>query len=129
MFRSQKADASGGRLTRATALLSEPAGEAPRRECRHKRPKGTLVRTLWIHTRRLTIGIVGFTVLGLGLLLFITPIPVGWFLVPAGLILLAAEFEFARRWLAWADERVEIRRRYRQSKGWLARQFGLARAE
>lgn len=91
--------------------------------------KGVSLKVVWTYARRLTIGIVGFTILGLGLLLFPTPIPIGWFLVPAGLILLAAEFEFARRWLNWADRRLEIRRRFRQSKGWLARRFGVASAD
>jgi len=42
---------------------------------------------------------MGLTTLVFGLLLLWTPLPVGWILVPLGMIILAGEFACFRRWL------------------------------
>ena len=48
--------------------------------------------------RRIVIGAVGSTVLLVGIVLLFTPGP-AFVVIPAGLAILAIEFEFARRWL------------------------------
>jgi tellurite resistance protein TerC len=48
--------------------------------------------------RRVVIGVVGFTVLLLGLALLVLPGP-AFIVIPVGLGILAIEFEWARRWL------------------------------
>lgn len=48
--------------------------------------------------RKLVIGVVGFTVLGLGVALVVLPGP-AVVVVPLGLGILALEFAWARRWL------------------------------
>ena len=49
--------------------------------------------------RRLLIGLVGTTVLLLGVLMLVLPGP-GLLVIPAGLTILGIEFAWARRWLA-----------------------------
>jgi tellurite resistance protein TerC len=61
---------------------------------------GTL-RTL----RRIAVGIIGSTVVAAGLIMIVTPGP-AVVVIPAGLAILAVEFEFARRWLRAARERA-----------------------
>ena len=65
------------------------------------------IRRAW----RAIIAVVGLTVLGLGVLMIITPGP-AMVLIPAGLTILAAEFVWARKLL----KRVKIytRRKMRQ---------------
>ena len=46
--------------------------------------------------RRLAVAVVGSTLLIAGVILWVTPIPVGFILVPTALIILAAEFAWAR---------------------------------
>ncbi len=58
--------------------------------------------------RRIVIGVIGFTVLLLGLCLLVLPGP-AFVVIPIGLGLLAIEFEWARRWLR------AVRRIYRSS--------------
>jgi len=41
--------------------------------------------------------VLGFTLMGLGVLMLLTPGP-GWLAIIAGLTLLASEYEWARRW-------------------------------
>ena len=69
-------------------------------------PRPRLLTTLRNHARKVVVGVVGFTVLLGGLVLFIAPLPVGWFLIPLGLVILAAEFAFARRWLQSLETRT-----------------------
>lgn len=49
--------------------------------------------------RRLVMGFIGSTVLVLGLVLFVLPTPLGWFVVPVGLVILGSEFVWARQLL------------------------------
>jgi hypothetical protein len=53
--------------------------------------------------RRIGVGIAGFAVLGLGLALLFVPVPgTSILVIPFGLGILAKEFAWARRLLAWA---------------------------
>jgi len=51
------------------------------------------------HARKIVVGVIGFTILIFGLLVFPLPAPLGWIMVPLGLVILAGEFVWARRWL------------------------------
>lgn len=55
--------------------------------------------------RRLVVGAVGGLVTALGAVLLVLPGP-GILVVLAGLAILASEFHFARRLLAWARKRA-----------------------
>lgn len=48
--------------------------------------------------RRIGIGVVGSAVLGVGVIMLVTPGP-AFVVIPMGLGILALEFEWARRWL------------------------------
>ncbi len=63
--------------------------------------------------RRIVIGVVGATVLLVGLVMLVTPGP-GLVVIPVGLAILGLEFAWARRWLAHVRQRVseESRRRF-----------------
>ncbi|CAN5210860.1 hypothetical protein BH20ACT9_BH20ACT9_19380 [soil metagenome] len=61
-------------------------------------------------SRRIVVGMVGGLVTALGLALLVLPGP-GILVVLAGLAILASEFHFARRLLAWARERAHGARR------------------
>lgn len=50
------------------------------------------------HIRRVVIGVVGGTVLALGVVLIVLPGP-AFLVIPAGLAILAIEFAWARQWL------------------------------
>jgi len=58
--------------------------------------------TIWIATlrqaRRIIVGVVGLTVLALGVAMIVTPGP-GWLVILLGLSILSAEFVWARRLL------------------------------
>ena len=58
------------------------------------------------HTKKVLVGIVGGVVTLVGLILIPYPGP-GWLIVFGGLALLATEFEFAARWLAFLKEKYE----------------------
>ena len=54
--------------------------------------------------RKLIVGVVGATVLAVGVLMIILPGP-AIVVIPLGLAILAAEFAWARRWLRQLRER------------------------
>ncbi len=56
--------------------------------------------------RRIAVGVVGTTVVLLGVALLILPGP-ALIVIPAGLAILALEFAWARRWLRIARERSQ----------------------
>lgn len=56
--------------------------------------------------RRIAVGVVGTTVVLLGVALLVLPGP-GLIVIPAGLAILALEFAWARRWLRIARERSQ----------------------
>ena len=64
---------------------------------------------------RITVGVVGLAVLGVGILAIPYPGP-GWAIVFVGLGILATEFDWARKLLAYA------RRRYDAVMAWFKRQ-------
>ncbi|HET6732232.1 TIGR02611 family protein [Mycobacterium sp.] len=55
---------------------------------------------------RIVVGVIGLTVLGVGILAIPYPGP-GWAIVFVGLGILATEFDWARRLLAYAKERYD----------------------
>ncbi|KAA0084447.1 TIGR02611 family protein [Mycolicibacterium sp. P9-64] len=57
-------------------------------------------------TYRIVVGVVGLTVLGVGILAIPYPGP-GWAIVFVGLAILATEFEWARRLLRFTRERYD----------------------
>ncbi|GIW42154.1 MAG: hypothetical protein KatS3mg076_2731 [Candidatus Binatia bacterium] len=69
-------------------------------------PKLFWGRVAYKVARRIVVSVVGFTVLGIGVVLLVTPGP-AFLVIPAGLGILALEFEFARRWLRWVKERAQ----------------------
>lgn len=67
--------------------------------------------------RRIVIGIIGFTVLIIGILLIILPGP-AFIVIPAGLAILATEFLWARRLLEKMRERMNrLKKNEGQNKG------------
>jgi uncharacterized protein (TIGR02611 family) len=92
----QKPNASHG--------LQSPIGPAEQLATSTRNPSNELnatVRTL----RRIAIGVIGGTVVAAGVIMIVTPGP-AVVVIPAGLAILAVEFEFARRWLRVARERA-----------------------
>lgn len=59
----------------------------------------TTPRTTLQHAKRVVIAIIGGTVVLFGVLLIVLPGP-AFVVIPAGLAILAIEFEWSRRWLA-----------------------------
>jgi len=55
--------------------------------------------------RKLVIAVIGFTVLGIGLVLLVLPGP-AFLVIPAGLAILAIEFAWARRLLTRIKEKL-----------------------
>lgn len=60
--------------------------------------------------RRIIVGIVGFTILIIGILLLVLPGP-AFIVIPIGLAILATEFLWARRLLQKVRDRLLSRRR------------------
>ncbi|MGB5354428.1 MAG: PGPGW domain-containing protein [Woeseia sp.] len=57
------------------------------------------------YARRIVIGIVGATVLLVGVIMIVTPGP-AFVVIPIGLAILGLEFAWARRWLQKVRERI-----------------------
>jgi len=55
--------------------------------------------------RRIAVGIVGFTVLLLGVIMIVTPGP-AFLVIPGGLAILGLEFAWARQWLKKARRTI-----------------------
>ena len=55
--------------------------------------------------RRVAVGVIGSTVVAIGVAMLVLPGP-GLVVIPAGLGILGLEFAFARRWLAQLRERA-----------------------
>jgi tellurite resistance protein TerC len=58
--------------------------------------------------RRIVIGVVGTTVVLLGIVMLVTPGP-AFVVIPVGLAILSIEFTFARRWLRRLRESISSR--------------------
>lgn len=70
--------------------------------------------------RKVVVGIVGFTVVLIGIALLVLPGP-AFVVIPAGLAILALEFAWARHWLKVVRERTgkalgSVKNRGRQKK-------------
>lgn len=56
--------------------------------------------------KRIAVAIIGGTVVAIGIALIVLPGP-AFLVIPAGLAILATEFEWARRWLKKAKEKAK----------------------
>lgn len=59
----------------------------------------------WRMARRVGVAIAGSLVLGIGLILLVTPGP-AFVVIPIGLGILSLEFDWARRWLHKVKEKI-----------------------
>lgn len=59
---------------------------------------GRLLHITYRSARRIVVGVIGATILLIGVAMLVLPGP-AVVVIPAGLAILAAEFAFARRWL------------------------------
>jgi uncharacterized protein (TIGR02611 family) len=66
--------------------------------------------------RRVAVAVIGFTVLGIGIVLIVTPGP-AFVVIPIGLGILAIEFAWARRWLEKIKEKAQQGADYMRGKG------------
>jgi tellurite resistance protein TerC len=67
--------------------------------------------------RRIVIGVVGATVLLIGVIMLVTPGP-ALVVIPVGLAILSIEFAWARHWLRRLRESISNNNfKYRQKKG------------
>ena len=64
------------------------------------------IRVTYKLARRIVVGVVGTTVVLLGVAMLVLPGP-ALIVIPAGLAILALEFVWARRWLRIARERSQ----------------------
>lgn len=64
-----------------------------------------LVGVTYKVARRITVAIVGFTVLLLGVVMLVTPGP-AFLMIPGGLAILGLEFAWARHWLKKARQTI-----------------------
>lgn len=94
--------------------------EAPKIK-RRRRPRWATRSPGTLALYRVGVALLGGAVLAAGVILIPYPGP-GWLIVFAGLAILATEFHWARRLLAF------LRRRYHAWTGWLARQHWTVRA-
>jgi tellurite resistance protein TerC len=69
---------------------------------------GRIARITYQAARRIVIGVVGTTVLLLGVVMLVTPGP-GLIVIPLGLAILSIEFAWARYWLRKLREKLSER--------------------
>jgi uncharacterized protein (TIGR02611 family) len=67
------------------------------------------------HAKKVIIGIVGGTVLLIGIAMIVLPGP-AFIVIPAGLAILATEFEWAQRWLHNARDYIHRKREERRAR-------------
>ncbi len=65
--------------------------------------------------KRIVIGVIGFSVVLLGVIMLVTPGP-AFVVIPAGLAVLSLEFAFARRWLQTLRKKIS-----EQGENWRGR--------
>jgi tellurite resistance protein TerC len=79
-------------------------------------PARDVIRTAGRRFRTLFLGLVGASVVAVGVAMLVLPGP-AFVVIPAGLAILGLEFEWARRWLAYLRERGgEAAERLRRSR-------------
>jgi hypothetical protein len=83
----------------------EPAHDEPPAHLRTLLPRPWAV-WFWSHARKWVVGVIGSTVLLLGVVMLVVPGP-GWLTIFAGLALLATEFAWARWMLKHAQARLK----------------------
>lgn len=66
--------------------------------------------------RRVTVGIIGATILLFGIALLVLPGP-AFLVIPLGLAVLATEFVWARRWVQKAREFIRRKKKDREPPG------------
>jgi len=98
-------------------------GQAKRRWGRWR--DGLRERPTYDFTYRIVVGVVGLAVLGLGILAIPYPGP-GWAIVFLGLGILATEFEWARRLLAYTKERYDKVMAWFKAQGLWVQVLGVA---
>jgi tellurite resistance protein TerC len=69
---------------------------------------GRIAKITYQAARRIVIGVVGTTVLLLGVIMLVTPGP-GLVVIPLGLAILSIEFAWARYWLRKLREKLSER--------------------
>lgn len=70
---------------------------------------GNVFRGMTAHLKRIAVGIVGGLVLFAGILMVVLPGP-AFLVIPAGLAILATQFEWARRWLDKVRDMIHRKR-------------------
>ena len=89
-----------------TPTIDERAGgAAPSAPESQTQASAGTVQGAWRMARRIGVAIVGSIVLGVGLVLLVTPGP-AFVVIPIGLGILSLEFDWARRWLHKVKERI-----------------------
>ncbi len=66
--------------------------------------------------RRVTIFVVGATVVTIGIVMLVTPGP-AFIVIPAGLAILSVEFAWARHWLQKLRQSISLRNRDKRGVG------------
>ena len=61
---------------------------------------------MWRQARKLVVAVIGTTVLLIGIVMMVAPGP-AFIVIPCGLAILATEFVWAKRLLAYAKRRVQ----------------------
>lgn len=61
---------------------------------------------MWRQARKVIVAVVGITVLLIGIIMMVAPGP-AFIVIPIGLTILATEFVWAKRLLAYAKRRVQ----------------------
>jgi uncharacterized protein (TIGR02611 family) len=89
---------------------------------RNDRDRTTRRGAFRVEVRRIAIGIAGFGVLLLGLVLIFVPVPgTSIVVIPVGLAILAKEFVWAKRTLGWLRQSAQaVRNAVRQHFGYPA---------
>jgi uncharacterized protein (TIGR02611 family) len=77
---------------------------------------------VWKQARRIVIAVIGTTVLLIGIAMMVLPGP-GTIVIPIGLAILATEFVWAKRLLAYARERLQEVVPEAAQRGWFRRFF------
>jgi ADP-ribose pyrophosphatase len=69
-------------------------------------PPSHFVVWLWIQARRIVIFVIGSTVVLIGIAMIVLPGP-AFIVIPLGLAILATEFLWAKKWLAYAQDHLK----------------------
>jgi len=75
------------------------------------------------HARKVIAAVIGVTLIVVGAVVLVTPLPLGIVLMPLGLVVLATEFVWARWWLRRIERKTgpfgrTLRKWQRDAKRW-----------